>query len=413
MKIEDRSSSVKVDGVIEDPDIVSAIQNVSQGQSLEESFHEILLLGAKVKDAVQTTATAQVIEKSIQKVSVELDTLQVEHSRFIEALMLKVLSLDPKDRDFSLALKMKEVEGELKATFTDEQSETSVIALIRDSMESYLQRRESSITKLLSLTPPDQEDPNSVESPLLRLYNHVGEVLQAIGASQATKDAARKTSKKGTIFEDLVFAEVQALSDGFADEADDPGKQKKTGASGNDEGDITVDFKSLGRYSGRLVIECKKFSAKKSKRFLLAELDKGIANRVADYGILVTTESSYEIGDQHPFWEDWDNRRAVVVLQDEDEEIDFSRLRFALLLAKARVREIRNHGDAASFQVIESKIKLLKNHFGRIVSLKGSLHTLDTALAEAGGHVAYLEDNITPILDELEALLEISDGAES
>lgn len=409
MKVTDNATSIEVSGKLNDPEVLSAVRNVTEGQTLEESFLEILLLGSKVKDAVQTTATAQVIERSIEKVASEFDQLESEHKVFVENLMKRILSLDPKDESLSLALKMQEIEESLRTSFVNELDNDSVISLVKKSVESYLQQRESSITKLLSLTPPDLEDPNAQESPLLRLYNHVGDVLELMGANKAAKDAAKKTAKKGTIFEDLVFAEIQDIADSFGDEADDPGKQKKTGVDGNDEGDITVDFKSLGRYSGRLAIECKKYSTKKSKRALLTELDKGIANRSADYGILVTTESSYELGENHPFWEDFDNRRAVVVLQDEDEEIDFNRLRFAFLMAKARVKEIKNHGDEASFQMVAGKLKLLKDHFGRITSLKGNISALSTAVNDARTSVQYLDENITPLLVELEQLLESDD----
>lgn len=409
MKIIDNGTSIEISGVISDSETMNAVRNLAEGQSLEESFLEVLFLGSKVKEAVQTTSTAQLIERSIEKVSAEFDQLETDHEQFIQSLMKKVLSLSPEDKALSLALKIQDVEGQLKKSFTDETDEASVISLVKTSVENYLQRRESAITKLLSLVPPNENDPNSQESPLLRLYNHVGEVLEAIGANKAQKEASKKTAKKGNIFEDIVFNEIQDIAHGFSDEADDPGKQKKTGTSGNDEGDITVDFKSLGRFSGRLVIECKKYSSKKSQRFLLGELEKGVANRDADYGILVTTTSSYDLGDKHPFWEDWDSRRAVVVLQDDDDEIDFDRLRFAFLIAKARVKEMKNHGDEATFLAIGAKIKLLSEHFGRISSLKGSLSTLSTALGDTNRHVSYLEDNVKPIVDELTLLLENED----
>jgi hypothetical protein len=406
MKITDNGNSIEISGLVSEPDIVNAIQNLTEGQTLKESFMEILLLGSKVKDAVQATSTAQLIERSIEKVSVEFEHLETDHRKFIESLMEKILSLNPNDRPLSLALKMQEVETQLKRGFTDETDQNSVISLVKESVENYLQKRESSITKLLSLATPDPNNPLDQESPLRRLYDHVGEVLAALDANKATKEAAQKTSKKGNLFEDLVFGEIQNIAHGFGDEADDPGKQKKTGTSGNDEGDITVDFKSLGRFSGRLVIECKKYSSKKSQRFLIAELEKGISNRDADYGILVTTTSSYELGDHHPFWEDWDGRRAVLVLQDDDEEIDFDRLRFAFLMAKARVKELKNHGDEATFLAIGAKIRLLREHFGRIKTLKGNMSSMSTALGEANTHVAYLEDNVKPLLDSLTELLE-------
>jgi hypothetical protein len=406
MKVTDLGNAIEISGQLDDLEIVAAIQNTSPGQSLEESLLEILILGSKVKEAVQTTSTAQVIEKSIQKVSSEFEKLEDEHELFIQNLMARILSMDPKDEALSLALKMNSIEEQLKSTFTNEADSESVISMVKKSVEGYLQQRESSITKLLSLVPPDLEDPNAQESPLLRLYNHVGEVLELMGANKAAKEAAKKTSKKGTVFEDLVFAEMQNIADSFGDEADDPGKQKKNGVDGNDEGDITVDFKSLGRYSGRLVIECKKYLSKKSKRSLLTELDKGISNRLADYGIMVTTESSYELADNHPFWEDFDNRRAVVVLQNENDEIDFNRLRFAFLMAKARIKEIKNHGDEASFQLVAAKLKLLGDHFGRITTLKGNISSISTALSDARSSVEYLDVNITPLLAELEDLLE-------
>jgi len=319
--------------------------------------------------------------------------------------MGKILSTDEFDdeaKKVSVALKITAIEKNIRENLVGEGNSQSVLNLIKESVESYIKDRESSISKLLQLSPAAEGE---AEPPLLQVFNEVKGISTALGIKKEVDKVAGKTSTKGKKFENRVFELLQPICDDYNDVADDPGPRRINGSANNHEGDLTVDFTSLGKESGRLVIECKKFETTKSKNFLLGELDKGMDNRDADYGILVTTEDSYKIEDHHPFWEAFDNRRAILVLQNEDDLIDPERLRFAMLLAKSRVRAIKSKLDEATSVLVDQKIRLIQSHFGRIVSLKGSMTQVRENLDDADKHIKYLVDNAGVEIDELAELV--------
>jgi len=394
-----------VEGSIHDDSILDVLESFDNDIDLSEGIEELLILGARVRSAVLASSTAAMLERSVDKVSSELDSLGKEHADFISDLMKKLLSLDKHDeeaRKVSIALKIAAIEGDLKTAFLDGNDELSVLNQIKREIKSYLDKRESSVASLLSLVKPE---PPSLPSPLYMLSEKLDSIKSHLGIREATDSLRQKASSKGLKFENVVFDILQEICDEYGDSADNPGPLKVNGASNNHEGDLVVDFDSLGSESGRLVIECKKFDKKQSKNSLLLELDKGIANREADYGILVTTEASYGIGDRHPFWEALDNRRAVLVLNNEDDGIEPDRIRFAVLIAKSRIRALKASLDEATGLLVGQKVKLLQDHFSRISVLKGSLSELRGNLDNADGHLTYLSEYVGKELIELAQLL--------
>ncbi len=392
-------------GLIEDRGMLDALIGAENDLELAMGIEELLFLGARVRAAVEATSTASVIEKSVDKVSSELELLGRSHSEFISNLMTKLLSLDKHDDEakrVSIALKLAAIEADLRDSFLDGNDQLSVLNQIKAELKGYLDNRESSVAKLLSLVKPE---PHELPSPLFTLASKIDSISEFLGMKKETDDLKRKTSTKGKLFENRVFDLLQPICDEYGDTADNPGPREINGASNNHEGDLVVEFDSLGSESGRLVIECKKFNKPPSKNLLLSELDKGIANREADYGIFVTTASSYNIGDRHPFWEALDNRRAVLVLNDEDSEIESDRIRFAILIAKSRIRAMKSNLDEVTSILVSQKVKLIDDHFGRIKRLKASLSELRGNLDDADGHVTFMSDYVGKELRELSELL--------
>ena len=258
------------------------------------------------------------------------------------------------------------------------------------------------MASLLSLVKPE---PPSLPSPLFTLSEKLDTISKHLGIKEVADNLKRKASGKGKLFENKVFEVLQPICDEYGDSADNPGPLNVNGSANNHEGDLIVDFDSLGSESGRLVIECKKFEKKQSKNSLLQELDKGIANREADYGIMVTTESAYGIGDRHPFWEALDNRRAVLVLNNDDDAIEPDRIRFAVLIAKSRIRALKANLDETTGILVAQKVKLIDEHFSRISVLKGSLSELRGNLDNADEHTRFLSEYVGKELNELSLLL--------
>lgn len=404
MKIEFSEHGIKFEGEIKDQIILQVLEESSKEQALEEAFMELLLLGSRVKDVIQTTATTQLLAKSVEDVQSGLKDLEEEHKEFLRELMEEISGEDSSST-INLVKRLKdwgqEFDRKLALEFDDSNS-AGALAKIKEAVDSYIAQRESAIASLLSLQ--DSNDPFSPR-PLKEVFDKTQEVLNKLMERDATKKASRRASKKGTDFESAVYNIIQAIADEYEDLADDPGRQKTVGADGNDEGDITVDYRfdSISNVSGKLVIEAKHHESSKSKPALLQELEKGVSNRVADYGILVTNESGYKLNGGFPFWEDWGNRRAILVLEDDFENLDEDKIRFAYLLAKARIRDIRANLDAETLEMVGEQISTINSSFTRLRQIRSTRTQALTALEEMLTHITFLEDHVGKELEKLHA----------
>jgi hypothetical protein len=64
MKLVVDGNVLEIQGQIEDPILVQILTESAKESSIEEAFLEIVLLGATVKEVIQTTATTQLLAKS-------------------------------------------------------------------------------------------------------------------------------------------------------------------------------------------------------------------------------------------------------------------------------------------------------------------------------------------------------------
>ena len=403
MKIEITGNVVKVQGQLDDRVLVQILTERAKGSSVEDAFLEIVMLGAKVKEVIQTTATTQLLAQSVDDVREELEKLETDHEEFLRGLMAEI-SDESSESELNLMKKLKDwrddFDEKLDLEFDDKNSEGTV-AKIKAAVDAYLAKRESAIASLLSL---DAAPDNSLmPRPLKNVYDKAQEILDKLNEDKGSKKSQRGTSKKGTDFESAVFFIIQSIADEYGDLADDVGLQHAIGVDGNDEGDISVQYRfdSINNVSGKLVIEAKHHNKKTSKPSLLAALEKGVSNREGDYGIIVTNESGYSLDGSYPFWEDWGNRRAILVLEDDHEKLDEDKIRFAYLLAKARIKDQKANLDSETLEHVNEQVKTIKDNFARVTHLKAAHTRALSALGEILVDVDFLEKNVGQVLERL------------
>lgn len=395
MKIEIVGDCLKINGELQDFNLAQLLERRAADQTLEDAFLEIVLLGAKVKEVIQTTATTQILAKTVDEVKESIEKLEENHEVFIRDLMSEI-SDESSTSDLNLVKKLKdwrlEFDQKLSLEF-DDNNNAGTVAKIKLAVDQYLHKRESAIASLLSLT--GDSDP-LVPRPLKQVYDKAQEILDKLNEDKGKKEGGRTSSKKGNDFETAVFNIIQSIADEYGDLADDPGRQRAIGVDGNDEGDVTVEYRfdSINNTSGRLVIESKHHNSTTAKPRLLTELEKGVSNREGDYGIIVTNESGYSLDGKFPFWEDWGNRRAILVLEDDYEKLDKDKVRFAYLLAKARIRDIKSNLDADTLEHVNEQISTIKKSFERVSHLKGAHTTATGALTDILKDIEYLEKNV-------------------
>lgn len=402
MELSIHGDVLKIQGQIEDAVLVQILTESAKERPIEDAFLEIVLLGAKVKEVIQTTATTQLLAKSVDDVREGLERLETDHEEFLRALLAEI-SDDSSESEINLMKKLRdwraEFDEKLHLEFDDKNSE-SAVAKIKAAVDSYLTKRESAIASLLSLNEPED---SLVPRPLKQVYDKAQAILDKLNEDKGAKKAGRGAAKKGNDFESAVFNIIQSIADDYGDLADDPGRQKAIGVDGNDEGDVTVEYRfdSIHNLVGKLVIEAKHHNSKTSKPKLLGELEKGVSNREGDYGILITNESGYSLDGKFPFWEDWGNRRAILVLEDDHENLDEDKVRFAYLLAKARIKDLKANLDAETLEHVNEQVATIKSNFTRVTHLKGAHTRALSALEEILTDVEYLEKSVGKELERL------------
>ena len=402
VRVEIQNDLVTFQGSTEDSVVLQVLIESGKEQPLEGAFLELLVLGARVKDVIQTTATTQLLARSVEDVQTGLRSLEAEHKEFLRDLLQEIADEDS-NSDLNLVKRLKdwaqEFDNKLSFEFDDRNSE-GAIAKIKEAVDKYIAQRESAVASLLSLE--ESSDPMKPR-PLKTVLDKTQEVLNKLVERDIKKVVGRTNSKTGNDFEGAVFEVVQRIADEYGDLADNLGQQKAIGADGNDEGDIVVDyqFDSIAHVNGRLVIEAKHHVKAWSRPKLLWELEKGVSNREADYGILITNQSGYNLNGDFPFWEDWGNRRAILVLEDDFENLSEDKVRFAYLLAKARTRDIRANLDAETLEMVGEQISTIKSSFEKLRQIKSARTQALSALEEMLSHINYLENNVGQKLGEL------------
>jgi CHASE3 domain sensor protein len=403
-------TGVSIDGTIEDFQLREILEEAeSAGQPLDETFLELLKLGTQVKEVITTSATSLVLANAVEKVQGGLSNLESDHRGFLLDLMDKILGKDSSS-DLNLIKGLSDWRQDFDKKLADEFSDeinTNTLSKIRASIDKNLEARDVALASLFSLEEASDAFANR---PLKTVADKVQAILDKLNEEKGKKSEGRKRSKTGMTFEGAVYSATQEIADELGDIADDTGARKVNGVDGNDEGDIVVEFalSALTGATGKLVIECKKSEKTVSKRALLAELDKGISNREADYGILVTNASGYNMTSDFPFWEDLGNRRSILVVDDDFENIDENKMRFAYLVAKARVKDLKANPDLDTLSDVQPQISTLADAIGRLTHLRGAHSDAVSALGTMLSHIDFLDTNVSVGLKKLDEKLKKS-----
>jgi hypothetical protein len=239
------------------------------------------------------------------------------------------------------------------------------------------------------------------------LQQQIKNIEMKLTIEETKKESNKKLSSRGNDFEERVFNIVEEISHEYRDIADNPGKRKQNGKDGNDEGDIVVDLnpsESAGKEL-KFAWECKVRSEKKGERWLYDELKKGISNRSALCGIIVTDDTTANgvKNDGHFFRES--GNTAILIL--DTEEPDSNAIRFAylwsrwnlkrattVLLESGRVREI--------MEAISREISV-------ITQIKGHNSKISTEIELLKPKVNALEEHVKEQLNHLQELVEATE----
>lgn len=394
-----------LDGFVErDSEVIAFLHTTDE---VEEGVHRCLEMGARVLRLAGASLDSQLVENRFAEMT---DSLE----RSVEGLAGKVdesarALLDEEDGELSGALKgwLGDVSKLLDATF-DESSKRSVIAKLEAVLEKARTEQVTSVRRLL--------DPDNDESPLARWRSEIvrevrdrGQAIETVLQDLTTRlqlddqrdDLMALTAIKGFDFEDIVFEALRQIVTPHQDVPSCVGNE--AGSTGGKVGDIVVEIDpaSVRGRRPRYVVECKDRALPLKKA--LEELDRAMANRDADAGLMVFAS---EDGCPSTDMFQWFGTRAVVVL--DRESLDPAALRVACLWARwVACREMSDESASVDPERIGNLVDEALKSLRTASSIRGSHTRAKKAVEEAGRHLDALVGEAEAALAELASCVDV------
>ena len=202
-----------------------------------------------------------------------------------------------------------------------------------------------------------------------KLKEELTSIKTAMQIGEAVADAESLQANRGNIFEEDIYEYVEGFARELGDIADNPGSTNTPGIDGNNEGDITVELNRQVASGKKLlfVIECKLRKNRLSDNALLKEIDKGISNRDAKIGLIITEVGEAKDLDPFDFFHEHGHR--AIVDMDPIEPDPFA-LRFAYLWARWQC--IKDEANVLDSNVVMESLKTIKLAIANVTTIKAN-----------------------------------------
>jgi hypothetical protein len=287
-------------------------------------------------------------------------------------------------------------DGKLARDILDMNNAKSPIGQLKLTIESYFDGKDSKLYDML--------DPNAKDSPISRLRKEILDKMQtienAITTNIATKEAVKKTTKKGFMFEDTIESFLWQLSKPFGDTIERVGKER--GKLGNLKGDfvITLEDPTIKGQQPKIVVEAKtREKLSLSTKGLIGELRGAIQNREALFAIAVTDKV---VTDDLGAYREFEGNKILCAFEEDGLplEVAYKTARAYVLM---NIREISSKTlDVTKICGVISKISTDLNS---VAGIKAKLTRINTTSEEIDDDIKTLEKNIRQSLEELQNLL--------
>jgi hypothetical protein len=287
-------------------------------------------------------------------------------------------------------------DGKLARDILDMNNSKSPIGQLKQTIESYFDGKDSKLYDML--------DPNAKDSPISRLRKEILDKMQAIEnavtANIATKEAVKKTPKKGFMFEDTLESYLWQLSKPFSDTVERVAKER--GTLGNLKGDfvITLEDPSIKGQKPKIVIEAKtRDKISLTTKGLIGELRGAIQNREALFAIAVTDKI---VSDELGAYREFEGDKIICALEGDGLPLEVAyKTARAYVLMKTREASSEKL-DAAKICGVIGKIGTDLNS---VAGIKAKLTRITNTSEEIDTDIKTLERNIRQSLEELQELL--------
>jgi len=348
--VDDNQVSIK-DFTTTDKDIHSYFANMSESEDIDKKFEHALKVGVVAAKTIDTVGNVDYVEKQFNILNSsfqqKIDEIFGEKGKFSELL----------NSQFG-------EDGQLLKDFLNPHKEGSPLQL---TVHEFTTRLE--------------------------------ELKNVLGVKEGKDEAEEKSTKKGTKFEDYCQPLLEEIARMHDDEVVPTGTT--TGkVTDSKKGDFVYTIKELNK---KIVWEAKNYSSKLSMEDIHENLDIGIENREADYGILVSKNVKALPGDIGWFKELSDKK--LVCALGENDELHTEILHIAYKWARQKLLQKSTKNAKFNSTLIRDKITIVQKKLNKLSSIKRQCGNIDKASKEIKDLAETLDDEIDlelgKILDSL------------
>jgi hypothetical protein len=410
---------VAVDGlVIDDECAVRLVREREEGgDDPVKTVMDAVEIGARVLDREQAGANAEFVKTEFEKASREVQDEFSTKARTIAEFFEQQFAAVFGEQDGQLA-------KELERRFGDG-SATSVQNRIREAVAETLAKSREDLVRQFSAS--DDRNPladfkasavqqihqaaarsDATQRALLEKMAELEKQMQALRLEKEKLEGVEAERERGTAkgrtFEEAVADAVDAIALSQGDVAEAVGDLRE--ATGK-VGDVVVAIDACnGPARGRIVIEAK--DRRLSRPRALSELDQAMAERSADFAVLVVPTDEEVPAKLEPLRE-YNGDKLVVVLDPDAGSLP---LEVGYRLARARVLMKRADGDGIDAAAVSDTTERALAALTEERRIKSQLTGAKGNIEKAWDMVGDMSARVRALLEEIDSLVRPADAEE-
>jgi hypothetical protein len=403
---------VAIDGlVVDDECAVRVVREREQnGDDPAKTVRDAVEIGARVLDREQAGANAEFVKTEFEKAATDLNSQFTDRAREVAEYFNERVEqvFGPENGHLS---------RELEKLFSDG-STASVQNRVRELVQETMARSREDLMKQFSsadgsnpladfkagtirVLKAAEERQHETQQQMLLQMAELEKQMQALRLEKEKLEEVEAERERGTAkgrsFEEAVAAAVDEIALAQGDVAEAVGDVKE--ATGK-VGDVVVAIDACnGPARGRIVIEAK--DSRLSKPKALEELDRAIAERSADFAVLVVPTDEELPAKLEPLRE-YNGDKMVVALDPEAGPLP---LEYAYRIARARALMKRSDADGIDAEAVRATTERALAALGEERKIKNQLTGVKTGIDKAYGLVDEMSARVRALLAEIDALV--------